>query len=82
MQLTKDQVYALNNIWEQIAPDLLDAIGAYELPRDEVIEVVLDADRPETFHGEIDWTEFKSLPYSEKKEILKHQVFTYEIYGY
>ena len=39
MQLTKDQVYALNNIWEQIAPDLLDAIGAYELPRDEVIEV-------------------------------------------
>ena len=47
----------LNEIWEEIAWDIFNAIeeqnklerkkGPVEMPRDEVIEVVLDAGRPE-----------------------------------
>jgi hypothetical protein len=81
MKLTKDQVHALNNIWEQIAPDALEAFGETELSQNEVIELVLDADRPTTFYPEIDWSEFQSLLYSERIQICKQQVFTYEIYG-
>ena len=80
MKLSPEIIWALNNIWSQIAADVFDAVGELELPQDEIIELVLDADRPVTFHPEVNWTEFNQLPYADRIKLCKEQVFTYEIY--
>lgn len=80
MQLTRAQKYALGNVWQQIGADILMCSETDELPRDDVIELVLDADRPATFFPDIDWTEFNSLPYTEQVEVCRNQVFENESY--
>jgi hypothetical protein len=79
--LTPIQTRAFNDIWEQIAPDILQNESDI-LPRNQVIELVLDANRPQEFHPEIDWTEFNQLTYAKKCALLTTEVFKYETYGY
>lgn len=80
-KLTDEQVRALYHIWEQIAGDVFEACGEDTLRRDEVIELVLDASRPEHFHPEIDWTEFNTLPYMDRVKLCRSQVFEYHLYS-
>ena len=83
-QLSNKQKTILNLIWEEIGADVLACTGDSSLPREEVIEVVLDADRRGYSHicdPTIDWTEFDALPYDKKVKAAK-EAFTFSRYGY
>lgn len=85
MQLTKEQIRALNTIWNQIADDVLECCADENedaiMSRDSVIELVLDADRPTTLFPNIDWSDFYSVSHNERMNMCRQQVFTDEIYG-
>jgi hypothetical protein len=85
----------MNDCWQYIGSDALQALqeceGETSIPRDEVIELVLDADRIETLilnHHPVDgkdeqeaFAKFKKLDYKRKCEIGR-QAFRYERYGW
>jgi hypothetical protein len=82
-QLTKEQASALNRIWDQIAPDVLDCCGdeedGSELSRDEVIEIVMDADRPTNMFPNVDWSSFYAMSRAERI-VAARMAFPYESY--
>ena len=83
-QLSNKQKTVLNRIWEEIGADILACTGDSSIPRDEVIEVVLDTDRRCHSHLDdptIDWIEFDALPYDKKVKAAR-EAFTFSRYGY
>lgn len=72
---------AMNRVWQYIASDVFAAVEQDELPRDEVIELVLDADRLETMADlpkEL-VKEFRDLPEEQRRAICL-QAFKYQTY--
>lgn len=75
MVLTTEQKRALQSIWEMLGQDL----GPGEYTKDDVVELVLDANRPYVCFPEIDWSEFKQLPLSERYNVAS-AAFSYDMY--
>jgi hypothetical protein len=74
--------YALQRTWEVIGGDFLECGRCGSLPRDAVIEVVLDANYLEMYgNAKEDVAEFRKMSYDEQDEFAK-TVFTYRSYGY
>lgn len=85
LTLTQEQADALNRIWDQIAADVLDCYGdeedGSELSRDEVIEIVLDADRPTNMFPNVDWSSFYAMSRADRMNAAR-AAFKYEHYGW
>jgi len=73
----------LEQTWQAIGADVLQASGSDSVPKDVVIEMVLDCNRYEDYGnlGEVDLEEFKGLPFEDKIAIAE-ETFTQEGYGY
>jgi len=70
---------ALNKTWNYIGDDFLSEFG--DISQEEVIEVVLDADRVKTHGGDVIAAEvLYELSYSDMKKIAK-VVFPFKRYG-
>ena len=71
--------------WDQIGGDVLNAVGGTEatMPKDEVMEVVCDADHMMTFGDDKEAYEaWKALPtYKDKLKAIEG-AFTYDAYGW
>ena len=73
---------ALNETWDIIGGDILEANGKKEIPRETVIEVVLDADYFKTYGGDKEAINaFYFLNKFEREEVLR-LAFPYKTYGY
>ncbi len=75
--LTKEQTIALQQVWNQIGYDILSEGDV--VTKDDVVEFVIDADRPYLLFPEVDWTGFKELSYSDKKQVAA-TAFQYDEY--
>lgn len=76
--------FALEATWQAIGADILAVVPEQSISRDEVIEVVLDADRLECYADEESKPvveTFRTLPYPEQIAIAK-KYFVFERYGY
>lgn len=71
---------AMLTLFHEVEPDLAQLQDDGEIPQDEVIEVILDAQRLESRFPEIDWTELRALPYEKQCELAKI-VFPDKIYA-
>lgn len=89
MRNFKDEVmYCANRVWDIIGDDCLcDEYGKIDysatVSRDEVVELVMDADRLRTL-GNLsseNYSKFMKLPYDEKEAIVK-KAFSCERYGW
>ena len=72
--------FAMESTWSAIGYDVLQ-MSEGEAPKDLVIEMVLDANRVETY-GHLSYKEieyYHSLSFEEKEEIAK-EVFTFDSY--
>jgi len=60
--------------WETIASDIIECVDESYLERDEVIEVVMDADYM-MYHGRDKeaYEIYKGLPYEKQLEIMKNE---------
>lgn len=68
--------------WNAIGGEIIESLGGESMSREEVIEVVLDANYLEMY-GRLDKADldaFRSLPFNEQDRIAA-QVFTYHSYG-
>ncbi len=74
-------INALVRTWNAIGDDALTDAGQYELPRVEVVELVLDGGRAEMYGGdEQAIAELRRLPVDEQYK-LATEAFPYEYYG-
>jgi hypothetical protein len=78
----------LYGTWEYIGNDIMQAVqeeGRYDIPREDVIEVVLDADHAQKMVGELKakalWEKFEKLTYKERIAFCKKHVFPYPRYS-
>jgi len=72
----------LETIWQIIACDCLQSTDNGIMSQDEVIEIVLDASRPETLGGDKEAAkELDKMSYEDQIKIAK-EVFKYREYGY
>lgn len=89
---TPDQLKVLSRVfhavWDEIAYDILQAVqemdGKDWIPRAEVVEMVLDADRPTDFcktpeEKEL-YKKLRELPFAELNKIVT-EMFPYARYG-
>jgi len=80
-------IRAMVNTWDAIGADcLIDDMGnrdpKAELPKDHVIEIVLDASHMEMYGRDGEAVEeLRKMPYEKMIEIGK-KAFTYETYGW
>lgn len=85
LELTQEQSQALNQIWDQIGGDVLacyfDEDGSATLSRNEVVEIVMDADRPATMFPNVDWSSFYAMSRADRV-IAARTAFKYSTYGY
>jgi len=73
---------ALNNTWDAIGADILEANGKKDITRELVIEVVLDADSFSMYGDDEEAVAaFRVLEKEERKEVLR-KAFPYNRYGY
>jgi hypothetical protein len=73
---------ALNQTWETIGYDILEANDRKDVTREVVIEMVLDADSFKTYGGDEEAiAAFYNLTKEERKEMLR-KAFPHERYGY
>ena len=80
----QDLSFALETTWQAIGMDVLADIPSGSISRDEVVELVLDADRLETYCDEDSKPtvkKFRELPYIEQIAVAK-KYFIFERYGY
>ena len=73
------------NVWNYIGGEILECTGQNEVDRDTVIEVVLDANRLESFHSSDEEVKkilkhFRAFSYEEQIEIAKGR-FTFAMYS-
>ena len=78
---------AANAVWQYIGDDILAVSEGPSIPRDDVIEVVIDADRlrQELSRSKIDQPAidaWEALTYEEQSRLLAEHAFKYERYGY
>lgn len=78
-----EMVAALNQTWQSIAYDILEANGGENMKRDEVIEVVLDANYLEMYGGATaeQYKAFRALSYEKQKQVAR-DAFKSNLYGY
>ena len=74
---------AMRRTWELLAPDALDAGDQEYLDQDEVVELVLDADRMNDHGGLAPFLMYalKNTKYQDLVTFAKNEVFTDETYG-
>jgi hypothetical protein len=74
---------ALHRTWSIIGGDILQCEEVEQLPKEEMIDVVLDANYLEMYGGlsEQQVKEFRSLPHAQQVSVAR-EVFTYDYYGY
>lgn len=79
----KKIISALNKTWQSIGHDVLKAIESDSIPREDVIELVLDQNNIEMYGclNKDELKEFNELKFEDKYEIVSI-AFKYEIYGY
>lgn len=81
--LSTEQIRGMWYVFESCASDYIDAgyedTGKDTISQDEIVELVLDADRLKTFNPQINWDEFYALPYEERVHLVK-SVFVDEEY--
>jgi len=72
---------AMQQVWNDIAPDLFAACGEEEFSKAEVIDFVLDASRMETcsYLSAAEQAYYNALSFDEK-DALAYAAFTYEVY--
>jgi hypothetical protein len=77
-----DLQWALNQTWDTIAADIMECAGVDIMDRDEVVEIVLNANYLEMYGGLDKETlaEFRAKPYDEQVK-LATKAFTYARYG-
>lgn len=83
MKKFKNIQEGMNSTWQAIGADILDAVGGDLIPKDEVIELVLDANRLDMY-GSCDkkeLAEFKKLNYKDKMKVA-NEAFTFDHYGW
>lgn len=80
MKYTIEQ--ALNNTWQAIGHDILEATGGEAIPRADVVEVVLDANYLEMYGGlsADEVKAFRALSYNKQKAIARN-AFPFGRYG-
>ena len=87
MELTAEEVIkvkkAMNSVWRAIGGDVIEeGNNGCDIPRDQVIELVLDANYIDCY-GHLDkdlLKKFKDLPYKSRERIAG-ETFTYKTYG-
>ena len=77
---------ALNIVWDGIGGDVLrvaeEMSGSSEIPRDEVVEVCLDADYAESYGDDTEAIEeLRKLSYGDQMKIAQG-AFPFEFYGW
>jgi hypothetical protein len=73
---------ALNETWETIGYDILEANNRKDVTREIVMELVLDADSFKTYGGDEEAiVAFYDLTKEERKEVLL-RAFPHKTYGY